>query len=84
MLRGFNSDITAKGRKYHVQTEDWGSGNPYLVTRIFRDGAVIKTLKVSYEDALKSASVRSAEGLKQALQKQHSDIIDALLDGRLL
>lgn len=84
MLRGFNSDVTSRGHRYHIQTEDWGNGNPFLVTRIFRDGAVIKTLKIPYEEALKAVSLRSAEGLKQALQKQHSDTIDALLDGRLL
>lgn len=83
MLRGFNSDITARGRKFHVQTEDWGTDNPYVVTRVFSNGAVVKTLKTPYEDALRASSIRTAEALKLALQKQHSDVIDALMSGQL-
>lgn len=83
MVKGFNSDINSRGKKYHVQTEDWGAANPFLVTRIYLNGAVVKTLKVSHDEALKTASIRSAEGLKQALQRQHTETIDALLAGRL-
>ena len=81
MLKGFNSDIVARGQKYHVQTEDWGQQNPFLVTRVFRDGAVLKTFKLSYDDALKYSSVRTLEALKQALQKQHTTVIDQIMTG---
>lgn len=84
MLKGYNSDLNVRGSKYHVQTEDWGVSNPYLVSRIFKNGAVLKTLKVSYEEALRSEPVRTEEALKLALQKQHSDVMDALIEGRLL
>jgi len=83
VLKGFNSDISSRGQKFHVQTEDWGVENPYLVTRVFRDGAVLRTLKVSYEEALRSSSVRTHEALRSALHKQHVEVIDALLAGQL-
>lgn len=83
MLKGFNSDIVARGQKFHVQTEDWGQQNPFLVTRVFREGAVFKTFKISYDDALRSSSVRTLDALKMALQKQHSAVIDQLMTGSL-
>ncbi|MBX3039848.1 MAG: hypothetical protein KF789_03940 [Bdellovibrionaceae bacterium] len=83
MLKGYNSDLTVRGRSYHIQTEDWGDANPFLVSRIFQNGAVLKTLKVPYSEALKESSVRTHEALKLALQKQHGEIMDALLEGRL-
>ncbi len=83
MLKGFNSDIVAKGQKFHVQTEDWGQQNPFLVTRIFRDGAVLKTVKTPYEVALKHASLNLGEALKTALHKQHSEVIDRIMSGML-
>ncbi|HRO66147.1 MAG TPA: hypothetical protein PL182_01130 [Pseudobdellovibrionaceae bacterium] len=83
MLKGYNSDLTVRGRSYHIQTEDWGDGNPFLVSRIFQNGAVLKTVKVPYGEALKESSVRTHEALKLALQKQHGAIMDALLEGRL-
>ena len=83
MLKGHNSDLTVRGKNFHIQTEDWGEQNPYLVSRIFCNGAVLKTVKVSYAEALKEASVRHHEALKLALQKQHHQVMDALLEGKL-
>lgn len=83
MLRGFNSDISARGQRYHVQTEDWGADNPFVVTRVFQNGAVVKTFKTPYDQALRASSVRTADALKLALEKQHIDVIDALMSGRL-
>lgn len=83
MLKGFNSDITARGQRFHVQTEDWGEDNPFLVTRVFRDGAVLRTLKVPHAEALRSSSARTHEALRLALHKQHVEVIDALLAGQL-
>lgn len=83
MQKGFNSDVTVRGQKFHVQTEDWGLKNPFLVSRIFCNGAVIKTVKTSYEIALKAESLREEEAIKTALRRQHSNILDTLLAGKL-
>ena len=81
MQKGFNSDISVRGQSYHVQTEDWGVQNPFLVSRIFCNGAVMKTIKTPYEAVLLLGSTQSREAIKLALHRQHSTIIDALMAG---
>lgn len=83
MLKGFNSDISVRGISYHIQTEDWGAENPFLVTRIFCQGAVFKTIKISHADALKSGSVRDHEALRLALKAQHHRVVEDLTSGIL-
>lgn len=79
--KGFNSDISVRGQKYHIQTEDWGVQNPFLVSRIFCNGAVLKTIKTPYETVLRLGSNQSIEAIKLALHRQHSTIIDTLMAG---
>lgn len=83
MIRGHNSDLQVRGKSYHVQTEDWGAANPFLVSRIYCNGAVVKTFKTPHEDALKEASVSYPEALRQALHRQHVRIVDSLLAGEI-
>ncbi len=78
MQKGFNSDINFRGKTFHVQTEDWGFDNPFLVSRIFHNGAVLKTIKTSYTEVFKTGPVRNAEALRLALQKQHSQVCETL------
>jgi len=84
MLKGFNSDISYCGRRYHVQTEDWGRQNPYFVSQVFAEGAVIKTIKIPYTKVLKEGSGAKSESIKVALEAQHTSILDLLLSGQLL
>ena len=81
MQKGFNSDINVRGQKYHVQTEDWGMQNPFVVSRIFCNGAVLKTIKTPYETVLRLGSNQADEAIKLALRRQHSNIIDTLMAG---
>jgi hypothetical protein len=81
MQKGYNSDIQVKGQSYHVQTEDWGDQNPFLVSRIFLNGAVIKTIKTSHQEALKQASIRTSDALQAALKLQHNRVLDQLFTG---
>jgi hypothetical protein len=83
MQKGFNSDIEYRGKTYHIQTEDWGLANPFLVSRVFSGGAVLKTVKTSYEEALKNESLRSVEAVQTALKKQHNRICDLVFQGQL-
>ena len=77
MLKGYNSDIQIKGINYHVQTEDWGRDNPYLVTRVFKQGAVIKTFKTPYTEVLPNAHYDHVL-LENALKLQHFRILDQI------
>lgn len=90
MQSGFNSDITFRGITYHVQTEDWGAENPFIVSRIFKQGAVIKTFKTSYTDIFgQTAAVLRFESrwekhLSFALKSQHEQVIEFLTSGKAL
>ncbi|HWU42041.1 MAG TPA: hypothetical protein VN132_01345 [Bdellovibrio sp.] len=81
MQKGFNSDITVRGQMYHVQTEDWGLQNPFLVSRIFCNGAVMKTIKIPHDQVLQTGSNQIEKAIKLALHRQHSSIIDTLMAG---
>lgn len=83
MQKGFNSDIQIKGFTFHVQTEDWGHENPFIVTKVFRQGAVIKTIKNPYSTVLKEGPVNDTQALVLALKKQHTDTIDDLILGKI-
>ena len=62
MQTGFNSDITYRGVSYHVQTEDWGLENPFIVSRVFQQGAVLKTFKTSYATFLGQHKISTPQG----------------------
>lgn len=98
MLAGHNSDIVVRGKKYHVQSEDWGLENPFLVTRVFCNGAVVTTIKTHHQDAISSGLPAEYEKaawslgrgratmtdlLKQFLKIQHHRTIDQLMAGDL-
>ena len=86
MEKGFNSDLTVSGVIYHIQTEDWGFENPYLVTRVYRSGAVIESVKTPYSDVLRSRNAflllrnKSAmsEALQEAMRAQHERTLHTL------
>jgi hypothetical protein len=79
---GFNTDIEFSGSKYHVQTEDWGRNNPFLVTRIFQNGAVVKSVKTSYWQILLEGTAADSQAIRLALKDQHKRILDRLLSGQ--
>ena len=84
MEKGFNSDVQFLGIKYHVQTEDWGAANPYLVSRVFRDGAVLKSVKTSYAEVLPKGPASGVQAIRLAMRVQHQQILDLLVSGQLL
>ncbi len=82
--KGFNTDLQLGDKRYHIQTEDWGTQNPFIVTRIFCNGAVHKTIKTPYSDFVKSSPVRMEEAVSLALRRQHHQAIDLLQTQRNL
>ncbi len=84
MEKGFNSDVSCLGSQFHVQTEDWGHQNPYLMSRVFQNGAVVKSIKTSYEEVLPQGPASSAGTIRLAMKIQHQQILDLLVSGKLL
>jgi len=70
MVKGLNTDFFMDGKPYHLQTEDWGAQNPYIVTQLYCQGAVVRTLKRSYIDIFGTVRI-SPEVVKVALKHQH-------------
>ncbi len=83
MQKGLNSDIQLSGTHYHVQTEDWGFDNPFLVSRVFKNGAVIKSVKTRYSEVLSLSSLQKVENIRLALREQHQAILDLLVTGQI-
>lgn len=84
MEKGYNSDITWLGTQYHVQTEDWGDTNPFLVSRVFCNGAVVKSIKTSYSEVLPETMAVESKSIRLAMKIQHQEILDLLVSGQLL
>ena len=82
MEKGCNSDITTLGQAYHVQTEDWGIKNPFIVSQIFRDGALLKIVKNPYEKILPRGLRSDSPSIRLALREQHQEILDLLISGQ--
>lgn len=92
MEKGYNSDVIFQGFEYHVQTEDWGLSNPYIVTRVYCNGGIVKSLKSAYAEVVPAQVLRSAHvdapafrrALAMAIRTQHETILDQLVSGQLL
>lgn len=82
--KGFNSDVSISDKSYHVQTEDWGRVNPYLVSRVFFNGAVVRSFKTSYEEVLPGGIAASPQDIRLAMKIQHNKILDLLVSGQLI
>jgi len=76
-----NSDLSVGSDSYHIQTEDWGDASPYIVSRIYKNGAVVKSIKTPYSDIL-IAPMWDKSAVGEAVQSQHSQILDLVLSGQ--
>ncbi len=83
MEKGYNSDVTVRGESFHIQTEDWGNDTRLVVSRVFKNGAVIKSFKTSYENIFVFGPKGDAEAIRLAMKDQHSKILDLLFSGQL-
>lgn len=80
---GFNSDIVFAGRNFHVQTEDWGEENPFVVTRVFSSGVVILSLKTPYQELLSKSQTVGRQAVRLGMREQHQKVLDQLVSGSL-
>ena len=87
-VKGFNSDICFKGCSYHVQTEDWGESKSSIVTKVFKNGAVVKTVTSNYKDFISTDASVSNDShklhhIQSAMQDQHRTVLTLLHSGKL-
>jgi hypothetical protein len=80
MILGLNTKITYGGDEYHVQTEDLGRQNPYVLTLVFRAGAIVAREKVNYEEIQGDAAPEVQ--IKRLMDQQHQRIIRSIQAGQ--
>lgn len=78
MELSLNSDIHLGADSFHVQTEDWGISSPYIVSRIYKNGAVLKSIKTPYSEII-SEPIWDRSAVEQAVKIQHERILEQLL-----
>ncbi len=83
MELSLNSDLSFGVDSYHVQTEDWGMSSPYIVSRIYKNGAVLQSIKTPYSDLIE-APIWDTTAVEEAVKIQHNKILDLLLSGQNL
>jgi hypothetical protein len=80
MLSGFNTDCLYDGKVYHIQTEDHGSQNPYVVTLLYQGGAIIASKKTCYADILKADCLTAV--VRDLMEEQHKAMLRDLRAGK--
>jgi len=80
MISGLNTNVTHAGVEYHVQTEDLGRQNPYVLTLVFLAGAIIAREKVNYREALGEGAPE--DQIKRFMDQQHQRIIQNIQAGQ--
>jgi hypothetical protein len=81
MITGFNTDVPHEGHVYHVQTEDGGSGNPFLESLIYVGGTIVAKKLTPYTEQLDEGADQDA--IASLLRRQHQIIIAAIKAGRI-
>jgi hypothetical protein len=79
-VAGENTDLIFNAEKLHIQTEDWADNGQVIVTRIFKNGTVIKTFRLDYS---KISNAGSESQRKSAVQKLHQYAIDKIYSGKI-
>lgn len=80
MLIGYNTNISHKGRQYHVQTEDSGLKSHSIVTLLYHQGAILRSVKTSYAHIIGSPDFEKQ--LRNIMKLQHREAIKELLTGK--
>ena len=81
MITGYNTDVKHEQRVFHVQTEDKGTGNPYIETLIYVGGQVLAAERTSYAELAENGFDRDA--VSQIMDRQHRKMIAAIKAGEL-
>ncbi len=80
MLIGYNTNIPYKGKQYHVQTEDSGLANPFIVTLLYYQGAILRSTKTSYAHIVGHPDFEAE--LRKIMKHQHREMIRELITGK--
>jgi hypothetical protein len=82
MLVGHNTNVTASGKTYHVQTEDTGTAHALIDTTVYFHGRVLHRRTNNYFDLLPLNPDRE-HVLKLRLDEQHRNVVEEIRSGAL-
>jgi len=82
MLSGFNHNIRFRGTVCRVQAEDGGKDNPQIITHAFEGGAILDSVRTSYEDLHGLPNWQAV--LKDRMKAQHLEEIRRLMSGDIV
>jgi hypothetical protein len=80
MLTGHNTDVTHRGRVFHVQTEDKGRSNPHFESLIYVGGQVLAAKRTSYATLLEGGAKKGE--LNDFMDRQHRSMIEDIREGK--
>ena len=80
MIFGFNTEITYKGEKFHVQTEDRGIQRPVIETLVYKGGEIVFSRKINYSFLIGKKDLKKR--VKEKLKNQHESIIEEIKQGK--
>ena len=80
MITGYNTDVRHQDVVFHVQTEDKGSGNPFIESLVYVGGQVLATKRASYADLL--AEGKDEKAIVALMDHQHRTMIAAIRHGK--
>lgn len=80
MITGYNTDVRHADVVFHVQTEDKGSGNPFIESLVYVGGQVLATKRASYADLL--AQGKDDKSIVALMDHQHRTMIAAIRHGK--
>lgn len=73
MIFGFNTDVPANGKTYHVQTEDRGAKNPIVDSIIYLGGKIIDRVRSPYDFAM-----TTQEQIETMVRHQHRELVESI------
>ncbi|MEM6454527.1 MAG: hypothetical protein AAF772_05485 [Acidobacteriota bacterium] len=80
MITGYNTDVRYSNLTLHVQTEDKGTGNPYIESLIYFGGQVMVAKRASYADLLTEG--KGEDEITALMDHQHRMMIKAIRAGK--
>jgi hypothetical protein len=80
MITGYNTDVRHGEVVFHVQTEDKGSGNPFIESLVYVGGQVLASKRANYADLL--AGGRDEKEIVALMDHQHRTMIAAIRHGK--
>ncbi len=81
MNLGFNSNVSAGGIVYHVQTEARAGPDATLDTVVYVSGRVIHRVNASYQDLLDGGA--SPKELRDRVERQHQEVVAQVESGQV-